>query len=83
MIKWENPRTVTKLKIDDENIFEYLFLTLGPCISGFVSCCRLVIAIDGTHLQGKFMGVMFVATAMDGNKQIYPVAFGFSDAEND
>ena len=30
---------MTKLKVDDENGFEYLFLELSPCINGFVSCC--------------------------------------------
>ena len=64
-------------------MFESLFLAFGPCINGFGSCCRLVIAIDGTHLKGKYMSVMFVATLMDDNEQIYPLAFGFSDREND
>ena len=58
---------MTKLKIDDENRFGYLFLVFGPCIYGFVSCCKLVITIDGTHLEEKYMGVMFVATTVDGN----------------
>ena len=72
-----------KLKIDDENRFEYLFLTLGPCIYDFVSSCRPVIAIDGTHLKRKFRGIMFVTTTMDGNEQIYLFAFGFNDELND
>ena len=37
---------------------------------------RPVIAVDGTHLKGRFGGTMFVATAQDGNEQVYPVAFG-------
>ena len=48
-----------------------------------VSCCRSIIAIDGTHLKGKFKGVMFVATTMYGNEKNYPIAFGFGDGEND
>ena len=51
MLERENSKIVTKLKIDDENRFEYLFLTFGPCIYGFVSCYRLIIAFDGTHLK--------------------------------
>ncbi|KAK2653346.1 hypothetical protein Ddye_013202 [Dipteronia dyeriana] len=31
---------------------------------------------DGTHLKERFGGTMFVATAQDGNKQVYPIAFG-------
>ena len=32
MLEQENLRTVTKLKIDYENMFEYLFMAIGPCI---------------------------------------------------
>ena len=34
------------------------------------------------HLKGSYMGTMFVAAAMDGNEQIYPLAFGYRDSEN-
>ena len=68
MLKKENLRIVTKLKIDEENRFEYLFMTLGLCINGFQSCNKPVIMVDGTHLKGKFQGVMFVAATNDVNK---------------
>ena len=50
---------------------------------GFRVCCRPIIVIDGTYLKGMYKGVMFVATTMDGNEQIFPLAFGFGDGEND
>ena len=62
---------------------EYLFIELGPCINDFPSCYKPIIAIDRTHLKEKFQDVMFVATANDGNEQIYPIGFGFGDKEND
>ncbi|KAK2653117.1 hypothetical protein Ddye_012973 [Dipteronia dyeriana] len=31
---------------------------------------------------GRFGGTMFVATAQDGNEQVYPIAFGYGDSEN-
>ena len=83
MLEQEYLGTVTKLKVNDENMLEYLFLALCLCINGFVQCCRLVIAIDGTHLKGMLMGVMFLAAAIDGNEQIYPITFGFGDGEHD
>ena len=43
---------------------------------------RPVIAVNGTHLKGRFGGTMFVATAQDGNEQVYPIAFGYGDSEN-
>ena len=83
MLEKENPGTITKLLKDEENRFEYAFMSLGPSITGFKECCRPVIVIDGTHLKGKFRGVLFVAAAKDGNEQIYPIAFGVGDKEND
>ncbi|KAI9181867.1 hypothetical protein LWI28_019468 [Acer negundo] len=45
-------------------------------------CMRLVITVDGTHLKGRFKGTMFVETAQEGNEQVYPIAFGYIDSEN-
>ena len=72
---------MTKLKTDDENRSEYLFLTLDSCINGFRSCCRPKIVIGGTYRKRKFRGVMFIIGTNDANEQIYP--FGFNDEEND
>ncbi|KAH9754639.1 SWIM-type domain-containing protein [Citrus sinensis] len=41
-----------------------------------------VIAVDGTHLKGLYRGSMFVATCLDGNNQLYPLAIGIMDSEN-
>ncbi|KAK3198484.1 hypothetical protein Dsin_021899 [Dipteronia sinensis] len=41
-----------------------------------------VIAIDGTHLKGRFYGILFVAACSDGNEQVYPLAFGIGHKEN-
>ncbi|XP_038704741.1 uncharacterized protein LOC120000684 [Tripterygium wilfordii] len=57
-------------------------MALGASLRGFRSAIRPVIAVDGTHLKGKYMGTLFVAAAQDGNKKIYPVAFGVGDSEN-
>ena len=66
IFKRENPGTVTKVQIDEENIFEYLFMALGLCISRFTTC-RPVLFIDGTHFKRKYKGILYVATAMNGN----------------
>lgn len=49
----KNPGTVTYIEKDDDNHFMYFFMALGPCIRGFRSSIRPVIAIDGTFLKGK------------------------------
>ncbi|KAK3204595.1 hypothetical protein Dsin_018641 [Dipteronia sinensis] len=51
-------------------------------LRGFRRCISHVITVDGTHLKGRFGGTMFVATAQDGNEQVYPIGFGYGDSEN-
>ncbi|KAK2655177.1 hypothetical protein Ddye_008229 [Dipteronia dyeriana] len=48
----------------------------------FWRCMRPVIAIDGTHLKGRFRGTIFVTTAQDENEQVYPIAFWYGELEN-
>lgn len=43
---------------------------------------RRVIVVDGTFLKNKYKGVLLVATAVDGNSNLYPIAFGVVDSEN-
>ncbi|XP_013739426.1 uncharacterized protein LOC106442270 [Brassica napus] len=44
---------------------------------------RRVIVVDGTFLKNKYRGVLLVATAVDGNSNLYPIAFGVVDSDND
>ena len=41
-----------------------------------------MLAIDATQLKGKYKGVLFVATTLDGNNQIVLIAFGVGESEN-
>jgi len=82
VLEQANPGIITHLHIDDHDRFLYYFMALGGCIRGFVTCMRPVIAVDGTHLKGRFKGMMFVAATQDGNEQIYPIAIGYGDSEN-
>ncbi|KAK2635375.1 hypothetical protein Ddye_030167 [Dipteronia dyeriana] len=57
-------------------------MSLGASLIGFRRCMHQVIAVDGTHLKGRFGGKIFVTTAQDGNEQMYPIAFGYGGSEN-
>ncbi|ESQ50671.1 hypothetical protein EUTSA_v10023136mg [Eutrema salsugineum] len=70
-----NPGTISALHVDSNNKFKYLFLAFGASIAGF-QYMRRVIVVDGCHLTGKYEGTLLVATAQDGNFQIFPLAFG-------
>ncbi|KAL6531490.1 hypothetical protein OROMI_027853 [Orobanche minor] len=82
MLKELNPGSIVALQTCDDGIFQFVFFALGACIRGF-SSCRPVIVIDGTHLKGKYKGIMFIAATKDANEQIVPLAFGIGDKEND
>ncbi|KAK2647961.1 hypothetical protein Ddye_015450 [Dipteronia dyeriana] len=77
VLEQQIPGTITDLQYDENGRFLYFFMSLGASLIGFRRCIRLVIAVDGTHLKGRFVGIMFVATARDGNEQVYPIAFGY------
>ncbi|XP_013732605.1 uncharacterized protein LOC106436194 [Brassica napus] len=44
---------------------------------------RRVIVVDGTFLKSKYKGVLLVATAVDRNSNLYPIAFGIVDSKNE
>ncbi|KAK2646213.1 hypothetical protein Ddye_021408 [Dipteronia dyeriana] len=69
VLEQQNPGTITDLQCDEN-------------VRGFQRCMHQVIAVDGTYLKGRFGGTMFVAIAQDGNEQVYPIAFGYSDSKN-
>ncbi|XP_058075786.1 uncharacterized protein LOC131224272 [Magnolia sinica] len=62
--------------------FERCFVALEQCVRSFQTSLRRVLAVDGTHLKGKYKGILFVATALDGDNHIFPVAFGIGESEN-
>ncbi|XP_049394915.1 uncharacterized protein LOC125859260 [Solanum stenotomum] len=62
--------------------FMYYFFTFGACIKGFAHM-RKVIAVDDTHLHGKYEGVLLSVVAQDTENHVYPIAFCVMDKEND
>ena len=86
MLKLANPGTIADLEteVDDDGDerFLYLFLAFGASIEGFKKL-RHVLVIDGTHLSGKYKGVLLTASGQDANFQVFPLAFAIVDAENE
>ncbi|KAL0533638.1 hypothetical protein IC582_027679 [Cucumis melo] len=82
-LKFTNLVTIFYMELEDERFFKYLFMAVGPCVRGFLNCIRSVIVMDGTFLKNKYRGQLIVAVCLDGNNQIYPLAFGVVDRETD
>ncbi|XP_070036458.1 uncharacterized protein [Nicotiana tomentosiformis] len=81
MMKSKNSGTYTNIKIDDNNRFLYMFYTYGSSIAGW-NHCRPVIAVDATFLKSKYRGVLMISVSKDANNQIFPLAFGIAESEN-
>ena len=64
------------------NQFKYLFIAYEPCLSAF-SSCRNLIFLDTCHLKGRYKGQLFVATTLDGNDQIIPLAYFIAEEESE
>ncbi|XP_049397408.1 uncharacterized protein LOC125861591 [Solanum stenotomum] len=67
---------------NDSHRFMYYVLNFGACIKGFAHM-RKVIVIDGTHLHGKYEGVLLTVVAQDTKTHVYPIVFCVVDKEND
>ncbi|KAL0544384.1 hypothetical protein IC582_019499 [Cucumis melo] len=82
-LKFTNPGTIFHMELEDDRFFKYLFMAVGACVRGFLNCIRPVIVMDGTFLKNKYRGQLIVAVCLNGNNQIYPLAFGVVDRETD
>ncbi|XP_021760590.1 uncharacterized protein LOC110725417 [Chenopodium quinoa] len=64
--------------------FSSIFIAFKASLDGLKSGCRSLIGVDGAHLKGHFGGVLLSAVALDGNNEIFPIAWeivGGEDAE--
>lgn len=86
LLKSTNPGTISDVHTSTDPkgkiLFKYLFFALGASIAGY-KFMRKVIVIDGTQMKGRYKGCLVAASGQDGNMQIYPLAFGVVDNENE
>lgn len=72
---------IDTIEVDGKVYFNRFFCALSPCITGFLTGCRPYLSVDSTALNGLWKGYLASAIAIDGNNWMYPIAFGFFDAE--
>ena len=60
--------------------FDRVFWAFAPSIEGF-KYYRPAISIDATFLYGMYMKKLLIATAVDGNNQIFSLVFAIVDVE--
>jgi len=77
-----NPGSIVIIEKDRER-FNRAFFSFRTSLVGFKKVCRPLLYVDGTHLLGKYGGILLGATSKDGNEGIFHVAFAIVDNETD
>ncbi|KAK6146408.1 hypothetical protein DH2020_020277 [Rehmannia glutinosa] len=71
-LKEVNPDTITHIEIDGDGNFKYYYMCLGQSLHGFGMAIRHVLAVDETHLKGKYR--YRHANIQKGVKDVFPNA---------
>ncbi|XP_010672552.2 uncharacterized protein LOC104889107 [Beta vulgaris subsp. vulgaris] len=74
---WKNSEGIPR-----QLLFTSIFISFSAQWKGFLGGCRPLIGVDGCHLKGNYGGVLLSAVAMDGNNEIYPIAFAIVSVED-
>jgi len=86
LLQQANPGSLCFTEYDDDPTgprrFKYQFIAFAASIKGY-AFMRKVIVVDGTSMKGRYGGCLISACCQDGNFQIFPLAFGIVNSEND
>lgn len=72
-----------KGKSFEKECFRRAFVCFKACWQGFLDGCRPYLAVDASHLTGRWRGQLVAASAVDGHNWLFPVAFGVVEAESE
>ncbi|XP_050237328.1 uncharacterized protein LOC126687026 [Mercurialis annua] len=78
-----NPGSVVSLVTKDDQSFRGIFIALHASIYGFQNGCRPLVLLDTLTLKTKYQSELLTATALDGNDDVFPLAYAVVDAAND
>ncbi|XP_071727000.1 uncharacterized protein [Rutidosis leptorrhynchoides] len=83
-----NPGTTVKIQTqlcessDTENLFQRIYICLGPLKQGFKACGRDLLGVDGAFMKQPATGHLLTAVGLDSNNGILPVAYAVVEQEN-
>lgn len=80
-IKNRNPGSLAKPQCEEDHSFIHLFISFAASKMGFMNGCQPFIGLDGCHLKGKFNEILLSAIALDGNNDIFHLAFTIVEAK--
>ncbi|XP_010546770.1 PREDICTED: uncharacterized protein LOC104818751 isoform X2 [Tarenaya hassleriana] len=78
-----NPGSLATFTTKEDSSFHRLFVSFHASLYGFLQGCRPLVFLDSVHLKSKYQGNLLAATSVDGDDEVFPLAFGVVDAETD
>ncbi|XP_052110119.1 uncharacterized protein LOC127741500 [Arachis duranensis] len=69
------------LMVRDRCMFDKVFWAFPSCVKAF-NHCKPFVSVDGTHLYGRYSGLLLIAVEQDGNINILPIAFAIVESES-
>ncbi|XP_025685398.1 uncharacterized protein [Arachis hypogaea] len=78
---WAVPYYDVHLLVHDCSMFDKVFWAFPSCIEAFKHC-KPFVSVNGTHLYGRYGGVLLIAVAQDSNNNILPIAFVIVESES-
>ncbi|KAL2923076.1 RNA-directed RNA polymerase L, partial [Bienertia sinuspersici] len=63
--------------------FNCIFISFKGCLDGVVGGCRGLIGVDGTFLKGNYDGILLSTIALDGNNEMFPLAWAVVSCEDE
>ena len=70
-----------ELNEKQEPIFQRIYICLHACKEGFKAGCRPLVGLDGCHVKGPHPGQVLSAVGIDGNNQMFPIAYAVVESE--
>ncbi|KAL5551014.1 hypothetical protein UlMin_001190 [Ulmus minor] len=85
-VRRSNPGSTVQIKCktvrgDDNPHFQRLYICLGGFKASWRTGCRPILGLDGCFIKGHHKGQLLAAVGVDGNNQVYPVAYAVVESE--
>ncbi|KAL5700661.1 hypothetical protein ACHQM5_026081 [Ranunculus cassubicifolius] len=76
-----NPGSFATFTTKDDLSFHRLFISFDASLHGFQLGCRPLLFLDSIRLKSKYQEGLLLATSIDGDAGVFPVAFAVVDEE--
>ncbi|ESQ49473.1 hypothetical protein EUTSA_v10020100mg [Eutrema salsugineum] len=78
-----NPGSLATFTTKEDSSFHRVFVSFHASVYGFLEACRPLVFLDSMPLKSKYQGTLLAATSVDGDDEVFPLAFAVVDAETE